>query len=362
DARNVGLLDDLEGSGGVAAQQVVQARVAFRPHREAVERGGQPAPVGVAGVEVGGRGRAREREAQAVLAGVLGRGGQREPVAVPQVVQLELAHGHAVEADLHRLALHAAEGRQLQDGGPRRRLRPGQGQLGLVPGPDETLARLPIEAVGLVRLRRGRPEQDDVARRPAIGEGQPAGQVVGELATGGRTAETRHGQDGGQRRRRRAPQRGRYLILVPGGTSPSNVQRTALPSSDAASTMPLLSTPMSFAGLRFATTATVLPGSDSGAYASAMPATNCRTSPPRSTMSFTSFFEPGTFSADWMRPTRSSTLAKSAMSSFSATGGGAACVVSAGGGVSGGLLSDTVLSFSMRGNSGSTARSGEPGS
>ena len=56
----------------------------------------------------------------------------------------------------------------------------------------------------------------------------------------------------------------RHLTFVPGATSVSNVQSTALPSTEAASTMPFDSTPMSFAGFRFATSTTFRPTSASG--------------------------------------------------------------------------------------------------
>src|SRR5712691_11783924 len=56
-----------------------------------------------------------------------------------------------------------------------------------------------------------------------------------------------------------------YLTLAPGGTSASKVHSTALPSTDAASTMPFDSTPISFAGFRSATITTFFPTSVSGA-------------------------------------------------------------------------------------------------
>ena len=59
-------------------------------------------------------------------------------------------------------------------------------------------------------------------------------------------------------------QRG-HVIFVPGGRSRSSVSTASFPSVDAASTIPLDSIPMSFAGSRFATTTTFLPTSSAGA-------------------------------------------------------------------------------------------------
>ena len=55
-----------------------------------------------------------------------------------------------------------------------------------------------------------------------------------------------------------------HFTFVPGATAASNVQSTALPSTEPASTIPFDSTPMSFAGFRFATSTIVFPTSASG--------------------------------------------------------------------------------------------------
>src|SRR6185503_20243307 len=119
-----------------------------------------------------------------------------------------------------------------------------------------------VEALGLVGVGGGCAEEQDVARRPALGHREPPGQVVDHDLRGERAP-----QRGDQQRAQAGGQAGRtgthlYLILVPGGTSWSKVRSTALPSWDAASTMPLDSTPMSLAGLRLATKATLRPTSD----------------------------------------------------------------------------------------------------
>ena len=56
----------------------------------------------------------------------------------------------------------------------------------------------------------------------------------------------------------------RHRTSVPGGTSRSGWSSTGWPSSEAASTMPRDSTPISLAGCRLATTTTWRPTSDSG--------------------------------------------------------------------------------------------------
>ena len=106
-----------------------------------------------------------------------------------------------------------------------------------------------------------------------------------------------------------------------------------------------------------------------------MPATICRVSPPRSTCSFRSFFEPAIFSAAVTSAARSSTFANSAMSICVAGGRRRPARLRRGGGRrrrlggvrSGRLLARTrrllgVRVFSMRGNRGSMAPSGVPGS
>lgn len=55
-----------------------------------------------------------------------------------------------------------------------------------------------------------------------------------------------------------------HLTLVPLGTGAAGCSSTGEPSTEAARTMPLDSTPMSLAGWRFATTTTCLPTRSSG--------------------------------------------------------------------------------------------------
>src|SRR5262245_61774171 len=73
-----------------------------------------------------------------------------------------------------------------------------------------------------------------------------------------------------------------HLTMLPLGTSEGTSSSTGFPSSptDAARTIPFDSTPMSFAGFRFATTTMLRPTSAPGSYCAAMPATICRRSPP----------------------------------------------------------------------------------
>src|SRR6266508_3339094 len=104
-----------------------------------------------------------------------------------------------------------------------------------------------------------------------------------------------------------------YLTWEPGGTSLSSVRRDTVPSWEAASTMPLDSTPMRVTDWRFATMTTLRPTSDPGSYCSAMPATTVRVSSPTLTVSLRSFFDFGRRSAASTSATRSSTLAKSSM-------------------------------------------------
>ena len=101
----------------------------------------------------------------------------------------------------------------------------------------------------------------------------------------------------------------------------SNVTTVGLPPSGlAASTMPFDSIPISFAGFRLNTTTTVLPTSDSGSYASAMPATSVRCSDPTSTWSFSNRLDFGTRSAARTTATRSSTFMKSSIEIRASTG------------------------------------------
>src|SRR6266404_9553010 len=136
-----------------------------------------------------------------------------------------------------------------------------------------------------------------------------------------------------------AEDRQRYFNLVPTGTSSRKLASTGLPpSGDAATIMPFDSSPRSFRGARLATTTTFRPINDSGSYASAIPATSCRTSVPRSTSRRNSLSAPLTRSALLTCATRSSIFAKSSMlilpsgiaaAGFAPTGGSAltaACV------------------------------------
>ena len=91
-----------------------------------------------------------------------------------------------------------------------------------------------------------------------------------------------------------------------------------MPSCEAASTIPLDSTPIKVAGWRLATMTTLRPTSASGSYCSAMPATTVRVSSPTLTVSLRSFFDFATFSAASTSATRSSTFMKSSMGIFAA--------------------------------------------
>src|SRR6202050_3812118 len=86
----------------------------------------------------------------------------------------------------------------------------------------------------------------------------------------------------------------RYFSREPTGTSSRKPARIGFPSGPAAAAtiMPLDSTPRSFLGARFTTTATLRPTSFSGSWAVAIPATICRTSSPMSTVSFSSLSAP----------------------------------------------------------------------
>ena len=81
--------------------------------------------------------------------------------------------------------------------------------------------------------------------------------------------------------------------------------------SVAARIIPFDSTPMSFAGARFATKTNFRPTSCSAVYAVAMPPTIVRTSSPSFTVIFISFFDFSTFSAAITSPTRRSIFMKS---------------------------------------------------
>src|SRR5208283_3566711 len=99
-----------------------------------------------------------------------------------------------------------------------------------------------------------------------------------------------------------------YFNLVPTGTSSRKPASTAFPpSGDAATIMPFDSSPRSFLGARLATITTFLPINNSGEYDSAIPATTCRISVPRSTSKRSSLSAPFTFSAALTCPTRNST-------------------------------------------------------
>src|SRR5436853_3602775 len=84
--------------------------------------------------------------------------------------------------------------------------------------------------------------------------------------------------------------------LVPGGTSSGTLTSIGFPpSGEAANIIPFDSSPRSFLGARFATITTLRPTRVSGAYASAIPATTCRTSFPISTSSRSNLSAPFTF-------------------------------------------------------------------
>ena len=255
----------------VAAEQVLEAGIGGVADDEAVERGRELPPVRVPRL-VRRRGRGREDEAQAVVARALRLRGEREAVTVAGVVEGQSRDGRPVEPHLRRLALHALVGREVHDREARARRRgPEEGQLRLALGPHERIALrgrgLAIEAVRLMRLGGRGAEEQHLPRRPALRVGQALGEVVGDLAGGARTAESGGGGEGSQRqpgRRAQGHPPRRYLTFVPGATSESNVHRTARPSTEAASTMPLDSTPISLAGFRFATSTIFLPINASG--------------------------------------------------------------------------------------------------
>src|SRR5215831_842888 len=88
-----------------------------------------------------------------------------------------------------------------------------------------------------------------------------------------------------------------HLTLVPGSTASRIVTSPFTSLSPAARTIPWDSTPISFAGLRFATITIVFPTSASGSYFLPMPATIWRCSLPRLTCNLMSFSDFGTRSA-----------------------------------------------------------------
>ena len=109
-----------EGPRGVAPEQVLERGVGGGAGDEGVEGGAQLPLVEAPGLHVGRRGRGREHEPQAVVARLLRRGGQRDPVAVAGVVELEPLDHRPVEAHLDRRLLHPAVRGRVED---RRRAR-----------------------------------------------------------------------------------------------------------------------------------------------------------------------------------------------------------------------------------------------
>ena len=226
---------------------------------EGVEGGAQLPLVEAGGLHVRGRRRGREHEPQPVVARSLRRGGQRDAIAVAGVVELEPLDHRPVEAHLDRRVLHLAVRGRVEDRDAGGDGVPLEGDLGLSLRPEEGLlgaARLAVEAVGQPRLGRRRPEAQHVDARPRLGHGHARGEVVHHRHGPRRAAEPRPGRGRGQAG---CGETTAHFTFVPGATPASKEQSTALPSIDPASTMPLDSTPMSLAGLRFATTMTVLP-------------------------------------------------------------------------------------------------------
>ena len=247
-----------EGPRGVAPEQVLERGVGGGAGDEGVEGGAQLPLVEAPGLHVGRRCRGREHEPQAVVARLLRRGGQRDPIAVAGVVELEPLDHRPVEAHLDRRLLHPAVRGRVEDRDARGDGVPLEGHLGLSLRPEERLfgaARLAVEAVGQPWLGRRRPEAQDVRPRPRLGHRHPRREVVHHRLRPRRAADPGQGEaETGERGETAA-----HFTFVPGATSASKEQSTALPSIDPASTMPFDSTPISFAGLRFATTMTVLP-------------------------------------------------------------------------------------------------------
>ena len=201
-----------EGMRRIARQQVFQALVARRGHDETVERGRELTPVGVGRIIRGRRG-GREDEPEPVVPFALGLGGQRDSVAVAEVVQRDVADASAVEKDFRRLALHAAVRRQVHDPDARLGRRPGERDLGLPLGPEEAVAlrrrRLAVEAFDLVGLGGRGAEEQDVAGRPAVGHGDAPRQVVHDPLGRGRACERGRGCDHDEQTRQALQRRGR---------------------------------------------------------------------------------------------------------------------------------------------------------
>src|SRR5262249_21262759 len=150
-------------------------------------------------------------------------------------------------------------GSQVDDCGPRLGLRPGERQLGFVLRPLEAVALgaagLAVEALDLMRLGGGRAEQQHLPPGPAGGPGRTPRQVVDHdlLPAGTGRREDHHKDTKDTKSGERdysflcalcvfvvnlVNQILAYLILAPTGTSASKVHSTALPSCEAASTMP----------------------------------------------------------------------------------------------------------------------------
>src|SRR5262249_14565362 len=108
------------------------------------------------------------------------------------LVEDRAARRLSVEAQLEGLRAHPAEGRQVEDRGARRGCGPLQRQLGLAAGPDEAVSGgcygLAVETFDERGLGRGRAEEEDVARRPALRERRARREVVDDLLRGGRAA------------------------------------------------------------------------------------------------------------------------------------------------------------------------------
>ena len=264
EARDAVLLADRERPRRVAPQQVLERGVGRRAGDEGVEGRGQLSPVEALRVGVGRGRRRREDEADPVVARPLGRGGKGDPVALPDVVQPEALDRRPVEPHLDRLHRDPAVGGGVEDRDPWHGVRPLEGHLGLPLRPEEGLrgtSRLAVEAVGEPRLGRGRPEAEHVGPGPGLGDRRARGEVVDDRSGPPRAPGPGQGQGEGRDEGEAAA----HFTFVPGATSASKEHRTAFPSIEPARTMPFDSTPISFAGLRFATRTTVFPTRASGA-------------------------------------------------------------------------------------------------
>ena len=161
-------------------------------------------------VDVRRRRRGREHEAQPVLAGAAARpagsatgsgGARRSGRSGPT--------GRAVEPHLDRLAPHAAcRARRSRIAGARLRRRPRRARPRPRPAPTGT-ARRPAppprgRSLGLLRLGRRRAEEQHLARRPALGDGQARGEVVDDRLRRGRGQPSAPGRGEDRERRRRA--------------------------------------------------------------------------------------------------------------------------------------------------------------